>query len=391
MVRRFLYLSGLAIFAVVLNHSVGQVFVAMFYWTDQYRPGVGVPNFDQIGSAAYYILRMMEQLAIFGVPAFVFISGYFIAFATPRARSTVPWSIIWGRIKNLGIPFLLWSVVYLLINMLLFVRENKPVDGYSLGGVLAALRSEYTLWEIVVQVITGRTTPAFYYIPILIQLYIISPLLIPLAKKHWKLLLIVAALLHIFIVGVLRYPQIIQMEVRYFQFFDLLNKSWVFPGFLLWFVLGIIVGFHLPSFKPILVKARWFLLAGLVSLFIIGLVEWEVLFQYSGEAWINPRETVIDNLYALVFILVFVAFEKVKLPSALQISNVGIKSYGVYLVHSLVLLITSKVIYNLAPTLLAFPFIYLLILVVTGLGVPLVLMGLVNKLPLRRYYEYIFG
>jgi len=46
----------------------------MFWWTDRYLP-VSVPNFDQFGGPSYYFYRVLEQLVIFMIPAFFFVSG----------------------------------------------------------------------------------------------------------------------------------------------------------------------------------------------------------------------------------------------------------------------------------------------------------------------------
>jgi hypothetical protein len=47
MIKRMLYLNGLAVLTVILYHSSAWGFIGMFFWTDRYRP-VSVPNFDQL-------------------------------------------------------------------------------------------------------------------------------------------------------------------------------------------------------------------------------------------------------------------------------------------------------------------------------------------------------
>jgi peptidoglycan/LPS O-acetylase OafA/YrhL len=41
--------------------------------------------------------------------------------------------------------------------------------------------------------LTGGASGSYYYIPMLVQMYLLSPLLVPLAKKHWRLTLLVTA------------------------------------------------------------------------------------------------------------------------------------------------------------------------------------------------------
>jgi membrane-bound acyltransferase YfiQ involved in biofilm formation len=239
-------------------------------------------------------------------------------------------------------------------------------------------------------VLTGRTTDAFYYIPVLIQLFLLAPFLIPLARTRWKLLLVSTALIQVFI-HIIRYDQILGLKSPVINPITFLARNWLFPGYIFWFTLGIAVGFHLPQLKIMLGRIKWVLLGSLIVTFFLGFVEWEVLLALSGESWISPRETLIDNLYALSLILCFLAFEKVVYPFPQSLPNLGIKSYGVYLVHSLVLIFTAKVLYHLLPKILAYPILFVLVLIVMGLGVPLLLMKLVNKSPVRRYYETLFG
>ena len=76
--RRLLILNGLAIIGVILFHAAGWGFVAIFAWSDRYMPVMETVS-DQRGSAPYNALRLVEQLVVFSIPAFLFVSGFFIA------------------------------------------------------------------------------------------------------------------------------------------------------------------------------------------------------------------------------------------------------------------------------------------------------------------------
>lgn len=115
MTKRLFWLNGIAILAVVLNHAVGWSFTAMFWWTDQYR-AVSVPNFDAVGSPTYYLLVVLKQLTPIAVPIFLVVSGYFIGFAS---RAGLNWKMIWARIRGILIPYLVWSVVTMVLDMAL--------------------------------------------------------------------------------------------------------------------------------------------------------------------------------------------------------------------------------------------------------------------------------
>ncbi len=81
MVRRLLLLNGLATLGVAIHHAVAYGFLAMFTWTNAYRD-VTVPNYDMLGSPSYYALIITRQLDSFAIPAFFFMSGFFVAFAS---------------------------------------------------------------------------------------------------------------------------------------------------------------------------------------------------------------------------------------------------------------------------------------------------------------------
>lgn len=369
MVRRLLLLNGIAIIAVVLNHASAWGFVAMFWWTDRYLP-VSVPNFSQMDSVWYIALRLVEQLIIFAIPSFLFVSGFFISVATGRQQATVSWKLIGTRIKNLLIPYIVWSAVMLFV--------------YYLQG------TRYTFVQIIQILLTGRAADPYYFVPLLIQLYILSPLLVPIAKRHWKILLIVSFLIE-FGLRATRYAHTLSPGTSVIEQVVAWTPSVFFATRIFWFALGLVIGFHLQSFKPFLLRIRWGLVAGLILFFIVGVVEWEALLQQSGQPWIAPYETLTDGLYALVFILAFIAFDQIMLPLAKKIGDIGAKSYGIYLVHTLVLVVTSKMVYHLIPSLLGYQIIFQPILIFLGISVPLFLMEIVNRSRFRRYYAYLFG
>lgn len=369
MVRRLLYLNGLAVIAVILFHAAGMGFVAMFSWTHRYLPVQG-PNFDQMGSTSYYALRTVEGIVTFSIPAFLFISGFFIAFAAGRSKTTVSWEYVFSRIQYLLVPYLIWSFVTL---ALLYVQGSR-----------------LSLQNLLVNIATGQTGPVFYYVPLLIQLYLLSPLLVSLARKNWKVLLLVVTGIQLFIVA-LQYPLFLGWENPLFNQLVSLFPKWFFPVRIFWFALGIIVGFNINQFKSVSGSLRWVLLALLVIFVPLAMIEWETLLTLSGGEWLEHRETLIDLLYAFVLLIAFLLFNNVSLPLNKQISDLGAKSYGIFLTHALFIEYTAKIIYRVFPPLLANQLVLQILLISIGLGAPLLLMYLVKKSPARGSYTYLFG
>ena len=367
MVRKLLYINGLAIISVVLYHASAWGFISMFWWTHRYRP-VGEVNFDQLFNFEYYSLRIIEQLVIFAIPAFIFVCGYYVAVATGRNNKTIAWKTVLNRIKVLAIPFIVWSVIYIVFNI--FKGER------------------YTALDFFLIIITGKVSDPFYFIPLLIQLYLLAPFLVFLIKKGWKPVLAVSAVIQVLVL-VFRYISIIRPD--HLPLFSTLSENIFFSSYLFWFVLGIVVAFNSGSFKALLVKYRKLYLVGTIVFFIIGVLEWETIFRTSGLAYIPPTETLIDHIYAIFLIFSLFAYEGAQFPFFNRLTGLGTQSYGIYLSHSLALESSARIIYHIFPSVMEFTIVFLFIIVIAGLGIPLLLMYLVSKLPIRRYYSYLFG
>ncbi|MEI2692494.1 MAG: acyltransferase [Anaerolineae bacterium] len=274
MIRRLLQLNGLAILGVILFHAAGWGFVAMFAWQARYAASV-TPDFDPTGSAAYFALRLMEQLAVFAIPAFLFVSGYFVAFATRRDQRTVGWNVIGARIKGLAIPYLIWSVA-------LFT--------------LAALQGQvFTPTQYLIGLLTGQANPAYYYVPLLIQFYLLAPLLVPLARRRWRLLLLATALIQL-TVQVLYFPTLynVAAPAALEPFVDVLPK-WLFPVRIFWFTLGMVAGFHLAELKALLARIKWPALIAAILLIPLGVIEWETILRLSQPAAVGPSRDIAGH------------------------------------------------------------------------------------------------
>jgi len=370
LVKRFLTFNGIAIISVILFHAVGQGFVALFFWADRYRP-VSVPNFDQVGSLTYFAFRTVEQIAVFSIPFFLFVSGYFIAFATGRIQKNIRSPVIMARVRDLIIPYLFWSFVVIFLEIALEGRIRTP------GRYLSML-------------LVGGASPAYYYIPLLIQFYLLTPLLVPLAKNRWVGLLTVVALIQI-IVQLLHYPVLLGLESPALEPLINLVPKWLFVARIFWFTFGVIVGFQLKKIKPFLSSSKWWLLGASLLMIPLGILEWEAYLRISGEVWIDHRETIIDTIYSFLVILTVIGFDRMVIPFSERFSSLGTKSFGIYIVHPIVMIYLSRLIARFAPQILGNQILFQTIIIALGLGVPLLMMYAVDHSPFRRVYRYIFG
>jgi hypothetical protein len=359
MTRKLLFLNGLAALMVVLNHSASYGLNALFLWTDRYLD-VSVPNFDQYGSLAYYILFVIHELAEFAIPAFLFVSGFFIAFAARTSVEGIKWEFVFSRIKKLIIPFIIWSVV-----MIVILQRFPP-----------SIRQILTL---------------YYYVPLIIQYYLLAPLLVPLAKNRWKLLLVVTALIQLGLEG-LRLLRLLGVDFPGMELIIRLTPVWFFPGRIFYFSIGLVAGVHVKMFGDWLKRNKWILLFSSVILFLLSITEYEYLVRLLQEKWLIPRYSgIFRALYAIAFTLAILAFDKIPIPYREKISQLGGKSLGIYFANYPALYVVASLMYYLTPMILGYPLVYQAILITVGLGGSLLMMWIVKKSPVRKAYPYIFG
>lgn len=378
MTRRLLLLNGLAILAVVCNHAAHTAPLTMFWWTFRYSPGTAVPNYDQFGTVTYYVLIAIMKLTLFAVPSFLFVSGFFVSIITRGHESALSWKWVRPRIVRLLVPYLIWSLATFFINWL-----QSCVDGCTTN----------SLGEYISMLLTGRAQNPYWYVVLICQFYLLSPLLVALARTRLRLLLLFAALAHVCALLVVYLGFFVDVPpIAHVVFY---GRS--FPRDLIYFVFGIAAGLHLTTFQQWLSRFKWFLLVALFVSAIASLIEAELFYRISGGGYNYLSHyrggpmTVPMTLYILTFILCFLAFAKVKFPFSKFLYRLAPKSYGIYLIHPFFTQFMPKVFYHLAPWLLAYQILYQPVLVTISVGVPLLFMTLVSKSRIRGSYRYLFG
>ena len=300
MTRRVFLLMGLAILAVVLSHAAGWGQIAMFLWTDRYRP-VEVPNYDQLGTLPYYVLLLIRQLTVWSVPAFLFASGFFVAYAARGSQSALGWKMVKVRISNLLIPYFLWSVMC-------FVGDW--LDGVT-----------YVPVEYLEHLVLGRAVGPYFYVPLLCQFYLLSPLIAPVARIRRGLLLLLSALVQL---GALSLQYLILFgSVIPGLYLAGVSSAWLPIWWAFYFASGIVCGFHMEQFKGWLAQHRRGILVAVIVLGLLAILEPEVIYRTTGREWRFVPLTITTSLYSLSFVLCFLAFDKVTIPFSDVVHQIG--------------------------------------------------------------------
>jgi peptidoglycan/LPS O-acetylase OafA/YrhL len=369
MAKRLLLLNGMAIVGVILFHATGYGFTAMFSWAHRYRP-VTSPNYDEIGTTAYYALRLVEQFVVFSIPAFLFVSGFFVSVLAGRTRATIDGRTVRARIRSLVVPYLFWSAVVL--------------------GALALQGRVFSETRYLAMLATGATNPNYYYVPLLVQFYLVAPLIVLLARRWWKPLLAATAVLQLAVYA-LQYVVVVGADVPTLTAIATALPKWFFGVQLFWFTVGVVAGFQQHAVKDFVTRTAWLWPGCAVFFFVLGVIEWEVLLRLSGHAWTENRVTIIDGLYAGTFILAFLSVLDVRPAFAGTLATLGAHSYGIYLVHGLAMEYFSRTVYHVTPWLLSQQALFVPLVIALGLAAPLLLMRLVRRSPVRGMYSYVFG
>ncbi len=369
MSKRLLFLSVLSIFAIVLNHAAGWGFTAMFWWTHRYQP-VTVPNYSQYGTLTFYSLLLVKRLTFFSVPALLFVSGFFVAFTVRGEQGSKSWKWMKSRLVNLLVPYVFWSIM-------IFVGDFLEGTTYTPTTYLRKLAF-------------GGAAPLYYYVPLIFQFYLLAPIITHLARTRTRELLISSASLHLSLMS-LWYLDLFGTKVRDQIMF--IGNGFLFPKSLFFFALGVVFGLNTQKLSQELIRVKWVLLAALAFFGILSVIEPEVLYHSFGyESW-RGDALLSSSLYATTFILCFLAFDQtsVPLPFLRTFSRLGSKIYGIYLLHAQVLELTARVIYHIAPWVLARQILFQPLLITLAVGSPLLFMTIVAKSPARGVYRYLFG
>jgi len=366
MAKRLSILNGWAILAVVCNHATNWGYIAMFWWVDRYRP-VTAPNFDQLGTAAYYSLAAIQDLTLFCVPAFLFASGFFVAYAA-RGEGGITWKMVRARISRLLWPYLIWSTVMF-------------VDQALQGNV-------YSPVEYVRRILTGGALPPYFFVPVLCQFYLLSRLIVRLAKERPRLLLGTTATVQLLSISLLMY---LQLNVKDLSDSVFQKVGWLSIWFAFYFPFGVVAGLRWSSVHALMVRFKWVWVVMTIVLGIVSVFEDSWLRQVTQTPPSWQATTFSSNIYAMAFLFAFLSLSGSQGRSSQALSWLGARSYGIYLVHFPLLSLIARFIRRVIPALLSQQSLLVFVLAVAVVGIVTMAMEAIVRSPVRNAHRYLFG
>lgn len=345
-------LLGIAILAVIFNHSNWHVL-------RNYAPG------DPHG----YGYLVTDQIGKFAIATFMFIAGYFVAYATSACKNDLRWEIVRARLLGLLWPWLIWSG-------LMTVAQHFQGRALSLEELLQNLFIQYC------------------FIPLLMAYYLAAPFISRWVRIHPRRVLIGAAIVQLLATA------LFYVRVYVPSFANLINPSFIDIGpmqylrFAFFFPFGVIAGTAPQFFKDTILRYKslwpWLVLI----FFILSFGESALAYSLGTcRTWpIGGDQTRLTSaLLSISIIICFLIFEKIPIPFKNIVIKLGARSYGLYLSHYVILGIVGKVIHCMAPwsDLQGWWLIPALFLATVFLSI--MLMEIASRLPTRKFYRVVFG
>ena len=368
MTRKLLFLNGIAIIFAVYHHSIYWAVTAINYWGDRFISSA-TPELLSIPNVFSLFLRITDQIAGSAVPAFLFVSGFLYSFSLDRQTIRQSYRLIQKRILYLLFPYIVWSTATVVF---------RAIEGRS-----------YTVVELIRVYLLGEADAPFYYVPLIIQMIILSPFLFKAVKKYPVVILPIAFVIQA-LSSIPWYFKV--LEITPLQSLNFLNffKSSYLISHLVWFLIGMVFFIYRQKIIAFLKKYLWGFLFLIAFTFFIGQLEIQQLMNVSGNNWINSQASIVTRFFYSLLILAFAVFWENNAWVS-RIEFIGARSYGIYLSHILTIEICARLIYHILPFILGQTVIFLGILVFLGVSIPLLIMYVSRITPLKTIYSYLWG
>ncbi|WP_033960108.1 acyltransferase family protein [Psychroserpens jangbogonensis] len=268
----------------------------------------------------------------FHMPLFMFFSGFLMALSyKPILNKKDYFSFLLKKGKKFIPAYLFFSLVFC---------------------CLETFRNGFTIEQLKVDVLDILFTPSkapagfLWYIYVLLQYYVILPLIMWLEKKHWVLILTIGIILHLL------------------PFSSFLNLD-LFSYYFIFIALGILAYKYFKMYYKFIVKFGWiFLLAFLIQIFTNVLEVTKLVLGLLS----------IPSIH-------YIAVQLQKLKIADSLANIGRYTYYIYLMNTLVtgtLYVTLNSLFKLE-----FNPLIILVLFLSGIFLPIFIYKyIIRKVPI---------
>ena len=265
-------IKGLAIIAVVTIHST-------------------------FGENEFFVNHFLDVFSKFGVPMFIFISGY-LMYRQKEIVKNQYYIYMRKRYYYIGIPYFLMTLI-----IAIFTHRE---------GII-----------FLKQLLTGSASVPYFFIAVIFQLYLMSKLVVELYEKNSQKLYIISMIL------ILIYSGLFYLQLFFYKTIIIKSFQLHFPNYLVWFVLGI-------DFASEGRIANWlknisnkkYIIAVVFSL-ACCLIEIKILHNKN----LDDGSYIALSSIIWEFISVSFIFKNKQFLNNKLIARLGRNSFGIFLIH----------------------------------------------------------
>jgi len=359
-------LRGLAILCVVVSHAAFYGVMRPRLWSGEaalIAAPFGIP-----WQSVMPFWVVVGELTRMGVPLFLVISGQFVA-SFPQTRRS-----ILKLIEKLVWPFLFWSLFGWAYDRLV----SPP--GWSVAEFLQRL-------------LPGDAQIGFFFIPLIIQFYLLAGPTVRWVKRSPAAALVISAVVQSAYVGFNYLGAAASRGLVGFHLPIDALPEWLFPRFAFYFVLGAWIGSFPVRANALLARhpARYGVAALLSAILMVaehGLIHCLVIGPSTSltDVWLamNPWK-ISTELWAVSAVLFLYSLGKRGLLGARWLSKLGSSAFVIYLLNGPVLLPAALVLAKLTAE-SRFHWIAFVVLIPWSVLVPMGFAALVRKrFPFARF------
>ena len=221
---------------------------------------------------------ILRTITNFCVGIFIFLSGYFVNIQKLRENQK---DYINNRLKRIGIPFLIFSVLAATIEL---IKNNDSNIG-----------------QYIFNIILGRSSVQLYYIVALAQLILITPFLVKIIQSKKK----IVNILVIFITPV----WLILISFFYIKYnYEIPLKGTIFFAWILYYYIGIYCKINNEQLKIVNNRNKKILACGIRLIICIA-----ILNVYMYKAGVNythiSSQLKISNMIYIIYAIILIYFK----------------------------------------------------------------------------------
>ncbi|WP_257350236.1 acyltransferase [Pseudalkalibacillus decolorationis] len=308
--------------------------------------------FYQHNETYNWLTFFLNQIGRFGTPTFALISG-FLLFQQVKSKGFDQFHFVQSRFTKIVMPFIVWSVFYLLVKVF-FLNVEIHVNS-----------------DFVMSFLFGETFYHLYFMVIVIQFYILFPLLqLIRSNLSWIIALVSSFVISVIFTNLSSFISVTE------GIGALLNNRVFFFTWIFYFIFG---GFLSYNWNVImgLAKKQGLMIISLFTIYVLAVYEYKTL----GSIPSNRMSNLINiPLLTIAVIGLFPLIKKIPLFYE-SFKIIGTLSMGIYLVHPLVLLVLQNILPRSFWTTYGFPLMFMVVLLLS--------IGIVQVLRRLSIVQYI--